>query len=95
MTQPFTAVRKTATLLFFALTACYLILTPGSTSGHGYVGEEMDSGNRMLNIISARLTGQPVPEMVWSRHGPVPVLFDLPFLIVGKYVVSQDFILSV
>ena len=54
----------------------------------------MDSGNRMLDIISARLTGQPVPEMVWSRHGPVPLLFDFPFLILGKYVVSQDFMLS-
>ncbi len=32
--------------------------------------------------------------MVWSRHGPVPVLLDLPFLKVGKLVVSPDFILS-
>jgi hypothetical protein len=94
MIQPFKAVRKTATLLFFALTACYLILTPGSLSGRGYISEEMDSGNRMLSIISAGLTGHPVPEMVWSRHGPVTLLFDLPFLIIGKYVVSQYFILS-
>jgi hypothetical protein len=54
----------------------------------------MDSGNRMLDMIGARLTGQLVPDMVWSRHGPVPVLLDLPFLIIGKYVVSQDFMLS-
>ena len=94
MTQSFTSVRMTATLLFFALTACYLILTPGTTSGHGYAADEMDSGNRMLDIVSARLMGQPVPEMVWSRHGPVPLLFDLPFLIIGRYVVSQDFMLS-
>jgi len=94
MTQPFTPVRKTATLLFFALTFCYLIMTPGSMTGRGYISEEMDSGNRILRIISAWLTGQPAPEMVWSRHGPVPVLFDLPFLIIGKYVVSQDFMLS-
>jgi hypothetical protein len=89
-----TAARTTAILLFIALTACYLILTPGSTSGHGYVGEEMESGNRVLTIISAKLTGQPSPEMVWSRHGPVPLLLDLPFLEVGKFVMSQDFILS-
>ena len=94
MTQRFTPVRKTATLLFFALTFCYLIMTPGSMSGRGYISEEMDSGNRMLSIVSDWLTGQPAPEMAWSRHGPVPVLFDLPFLIIGKYVVSQDFILS-
>jgi hypothetical protein len=94
MTQLFTPVRKTAVLLFFALTFCYLIMTPGSLNGLGYISEEMDSGNRMLGIISAWLTGQHAPEMVWSRHGPIPVLFDLPFLIVGKYVVSQYFILS-
>jgi len=32
--------------------------------------------------------------MIWSRHGPVPVLFDLPFLKLGKHVVSPDFMLS-
>ncbi len=32
--------------------------------------------------------------MVWSRHGPVPVLFDLPFLKLGKLIVSPDFMLS-
>jgi len=96
MTQSFTftSLRTTAILLFFALTACYLVLTPGTTSGHGYIAEEIDSGNRMLDITAARLMSQPVPEMVWSRHGPVPLLFDLPFLVIGKYVVSQDFMLS-
>jgi hypothetical protein len=94
MTQSQSSVRTTAVLLFFALTACYLILTPGSTSGRGYVGEEMESGNRILTIISATLTGQPSPEMVWSRHGPVPLLVDLPFLELGKFVMTQDFMLS-
>jgi len=87
-------VRKTAILLFFALTACYLILTPGTTIGQGYVSEEMASGNQMLTSFSAWFSGQPVPNMVWSRHGPVSVLFDLPFLIAGKFLVSQDFMLS-
>src|SRR5580765_4097955 len=86
--------RTTAILLFFALTACYLVLTPGSIRGYGYAGEEMDSGNRMLDIVGARLTGHPAPEMVWSRHGPVPLVVDLPFLEVGKFVMSQDFMLS-
>jgi hypothetical protein len=94
MSLRLTAARTTAILLFFALTACYLILTPGSTSGRGYVGEEMESGNRMMSIISAKLTDEPSPEMVWSRHGPVPLLVDLPFLEVGKFVLTQDFILS-
>jgi hypothetical protein len=32
--------------------------------------------------------------MEWSRHGPVPVLFDLPFIKLGKMFVSPDFMLS-
>ena len=94
MIHPFTAVRKTALLLFFALTACYLILTPGSVRGFGYIDEEVNAGNRLLNSISPWFGGEPLPGIVVSRHGPVSVLFDLPFLIVGKFLVSQDFILS-
>ena len=85
---------KTATILFFALCGCYLSLSPGSIAGEGYAGEEMDSGLRMLSVMTARLKGHPVSTMVWSRHGPVPVLFDLPFLRLGKLLVSPDFVLS-
>ena len=35
-----------------------------------------------------------MPPMVWSRHGLVPVLFDLPLLKLGKFLVSPDFMLS-
>src|SRR6188768_324054 len=94
MIHPFTAVRKTALLLFFALTACYLILTPGSVRGSGYIDEEVIAGNHLLNSARAWFGGQPLPGIVVSRHGPASVLFDLPFLIVGKFLVSQDFILS-
>src|SRR5271157_3025652 len=85
---------KTATILFFALCGCYLSLSPGSIAGQGYAGEEIDSGLRMLEVVTARLKGHTVPAMVWSRHGPVPVLFDLPFLKLGKLLVSPDFVLS-
>jgi hypothetical protein len=94
MIHPITAVRKTALLLFFALTACYLILTPGSLRGYGYIDEEVNAGNWILNSVSSWFGGQPRPELVVSRHGPVSVLFDLPFLVVGKFLVSQDFILA-
>jgi len=94
MIYHFTSMRKTAILLFLALTSCYLILTPGTTVGRGYIGEEMASGNQMLARISSWFSGETVPQMAWSRHGALPVLFDLPFLIVGKFLISQDFILS-
>jgi len=89
-----TQTRKTAAALFVGLFGCYLSLSSGSISGQGYAAEEMDSGLRMLAVTNAFVKGRPVPPMVWSRHGPVPVLFDLPFLKLGKLIVSPDFMLS-
>jgi hypothetical protein len=77
MLKNLTEVRKTAILLFVGLFACYLSLSPGSIAGQGYVGEEIESGLRMLAVVNAWLKGLPIPQMEWSRHGPVPVLFDL------------------
>jgi hypothetical protein len=94
MLKSLTEVRKTAILLFVGLSACYLSLSPGSIAGQGYVDEEMQSGLRMLAVVNAWLKGRPIPPMLWSRHGPVPVLFDLPFLKLGKMFVSSDFMLS-
>ena len=94
MLTKFTQAPKTAVLLFLGLSACYLSLSPGSIAGQGYVDEEMKSGLRMLAVVNAWLKGLPKPAMEWSRHGPVPVLFDLPFLKLGKIFVSPDFMLS-
>jgi len=89
-----TRTRKTAAILFAGLVGCYASLSPGSIAGQGYAAEEIDSGLRMLAMANALVKGHPVPEMVWSRHGPLPVLFDLPFLKLGKLFVSPDFALS-
>lgn len=95
MLKKLTEVRKTAILLFVGLSASYLSLSPSSMMGQGYVGnEEIPSGLRMLAVANAWLKGRPIPPMLWSRHGPVPVLFDLPFLKLGKMFVSPDFVLS-
>lgn len=84
----------TALILFFGLAAIYVCLSPSSIAGQGYTGEEIDSGLKVLEVSTAWIKGHPVPPMVWSRHGPVPVLFDLPFLKLGKRMVSPDFMLS-
>ncbi len=89
-----TRTRATAAILFVGLFGCYLSLSPGSIAGQGYAAEEIDSGLRMLSVANASMKGRPLPPMLWSRHGPVPVLFDLPFLKLGKLVVSPDFMLS-
>ena len=89
-----TGVHKTALLLFLGLSGSYICLSPSSIAGQGYTGEEMDSGLRILAVTTAWMKGHPVPPMLWSRHGPLPVLFDLAFLKAGKHVVSPDFMLS-
>ncbi|HEX6504798.1 MAG TPA: glycosyltransferase family 39 protein [Terriglobales bacterium] len=92
--QRFSSGRRTALLLFVGLSGCYISLSPASIAGQGYTGEEIDSGLRMLAILTTCLKHHPVPPMVWSRHGPVPILFDLPFLKLGKFFVSPDYMLS-
>jgi hypothetical protein len=89
-----TAVQKTALLLFLGLSASYVCLSPGSIAGQGYTAEDIDSGLRLLSVGTAWIKGQSVPPMIWSRHGPVPVVLDLPFLKLGKLVISPDFFLS-
>ena len=75
-----TRVHNTAVILFLGLSATYICLSPGSIAGQGYTGEETDSGLRILEVVTAWTKGHPVPPMLWSRHGPLPILFDLPFL---------------
>ncbi len=89
-----TQTHKSAILLFIALSGCYLSLSPGSIAGQGYGQEEIDSGLRILSIATAWMKGHPLPPMIWSRHGPVSLIFDLPFLKLGKSIISPDFMLS-
>jgi hypothetical protein len=52
MLKKLTEVRKTAILQFVGLSACYLSLLPGGIWGQGYVNEEMQSGERMLAVVT-------------------------------------------
>ena len=85
---------RTAALLFLSIFAFYLALSPMETGGRGYIFEEIDSGMRILESFNAWVKGRPVPDLLWSRHGPVPVLFDLPFIKLGKLYASPDFAMS-
>jgi hypothetical protein len=85
---------RMAVLVFLAVLACYLSFSPFDMMGMGYTGEEMRSADRILARADAWRKGVPVPPMLWSRHGPVPVLFDIPFVAAGKWIVSQDFVYS-
>jgi len=87
-------VQSTAWLLLLGLFACYLALAPGTTDGRGYVPEDREAALQMLASFNALVKGRPVPPVAWTRHGPVPLLFDLPFVRLGKLFVSPDFVLS-
>jgi hypothetical protein len=87
-------IRRTAILVFWAVFACYLSLSPATVGGRGYVDEEVVSGNLMLANFNAWVKHRPSVPMFWSRQGPLPVLLDLPFIKLGKLIVSTDFIMS-
>jgi hypothetical protein len=88
------SVRSTAMLIFLAVFACYLSLSPSTVGGVGYISEEVGSGSLMLTNFNAWVKHRPMLPMVWSRHGPLPVLLDLPFIKLGKMIVSVDFLMS-
>ncbi len=87
-------VRKTASLLFFSLSACYMALAPGSVEGRGYLTDDMNAGMSLLASFNAWVKGRPSPPILWTRHGPVPILLDLPFIKFGKLFISPDFMMS-
>jgi len=87
-------VRSTAWLLLLGLFASFLALAPGTTNGRGYVYEERDASLSILTSFNAWVKGRPVPPITWTRHGPLPLLLDLPFVKIGKFFISPDFVLS-
>ncbi len=94
MLKTITSTGKTAWLVFFSLSVCYLPLAPGTTEGRGYVPDDRDAALGLLASFNAWVKGRPIPPLTWTRHGPLPLLFDLPFIKLGKLVLSPDFMLS-
>jgi len=87
--------KHTSLVLLIGVFAMYVSFSPGTISSMGYTGEEIGSGDRLLTIIDAHRRGVPSPPMQWSRHGPLPVLFDIPFIAAAKLVgTSPDFLMS-
>src|SRR5712672_3157805 len=94
MVRNFTSVQKTALLLLLGLSASYQAFAPGTVLGRGYVNEDLNAGMRMLESFNAWIKGRSVPPLIWTRHGPVPIVLDLPLIKLGKAFVSPDFFLS-
>ena len=77
--------------MFLGLFSFYIAFSSGSSAGQGYTGEETQAANSILTHVDAWRKGVPSPPMLWSRHGPLPILFDVPFVALGKFFVSPDF----
>src|SRR5262249_19840690 len=56
--------------------------------------ENLGAGMRLLESFNAWVKGRPVPPLKWTNHGPLPLLLDLPFIKLGKFFISPDFVLS-
>jgi hypothetical protein len=81
-------------LVFLGFLFFYAALSPGSVGGVGYLTEELQSGQSLLDRVAAWLRGQPPPPFVPSRHGLIPVLLHLPFIVAGRWFVTADFALA-
>ena len=82
-------------LLLLGVFAVYVAFSPGWIWSMGYTGEELTSGERLLTIVDAHRKGVEPPPMQWSRHGLLPVLLDVPFIVTAKLLhASVDFVAS-
>ena len=73
------------TSLFLGLTLTYLSLSPGAISGMGYTMEEMRAGNGLIRKFDNLIHGRNAPANIrWSRNGIVPVVLNIPFLLIGE-----------
>jgi len=92
--KPVPPKRSTTWLLLMGIFVSYLSMSPAGVQMNGYIAEEMNSAKRIMAIFNSWWKHRPIPDMAWSRHGPIPVLFDIPFIKLGKFAVSEDFVLS-
>jgi hypothetical protein len=55
----------------------------------------MKAGLGLLASFNEWVKGRPAPPIEWTRHGPISLLIDLPFIKLGKLFVSPDFMISI
>jgi hypothetical protein len=87
----------TAAYLFWGVALLYLALSPGTVAGMGYTPEEVRAGSQLMSNAAALMKGNPLSPIDWPRHGPLGVLFDLPFLWLGAHLkghLNQDWAAS-
>lgn len=77
--------------LFLGLSLTYLSLSPGAISGMGYTMEEMRAGNGIIRKVDNLVHGISAPaDIRWSRNGIVPVILNIPFLLIGEADASRN-----
>jgi hypothetical protein len=81
------------TLLFLAgIALVYSAFSPAGIAGMGYTHEEMRAANLILSHISHSLGFTPEDQpILWSRNGVAPLVLDLPFTLIARWLAPGDF----
>src|SRR5436189_5883144 len=77
--------RRSSLMFFAAVTAAYLVFSPGAILGMGYTEENVNASLQILANLAHWFGLRPdAPPIVWPRHGLFEVLLELPFLLVSR-----------
>ena len=74
-----------AVCLFLGSALTYLFFSPGAIAGMGYTGEDMRATNELINWM-----GDSHTAIDWPRNGVVPLLFDAPFIALGRLHAQKE-----
>ncbi len=75
--------RRPATVFFVAVTLAYFAFSPGTIEGLGYNGENLTAVNQLVTNLINLVSHRPLAPMMWTRHGGLEQLFELPFALLS------------
>jgi hypothetical protein len=71
-------------LCFSALLLFYVAFAPGTVEGMGYVQENLLATDRLAGNLGRWMTGQRSEPFLWTRHGGVEPMIELPFALLSR-----------
>jgi hypothetical protein len=83
--------RWAACFLFLGSVFTYVFFSPGAIAGMGYTGEDMRATDELLSLAGDWAAGRQSHSSIdWPRNGIVPLLFDAPFIALGRAHAQKD-----
>ena len=77
-------------IFFLALSAFYLSFTPGTIIGMGYNLENFTAADQVTTNLINLVLRHPLAPMSWPRHGPLELLFELPFVFASRFLFGDS-----